>query len=151
VVLLFDVLEHVEATAPFVASLLAHLRPGGVLLVNVPALPFLYGAYDVAAGHVRRYVPATLRAEFTGTALEVVATRYWGFSLLPLLLVRRLTQKAATPSGALIRSGFQPPGAFSHALLRALARIETGLTRRPPLGTSLLLAGRTSGGAESRR
>ena len=142
VVLLFDVLEHVEDTAPFLRALVAHLKPGGTLLVNVPALPVLYGAYDVAAGHVRRYVPRTLRAELEGSGLQVRETRYWGLSMVPVLLLRRVTQRSGTPAGELIRSGFQPPSPFVHAMLRRLARAETRLLPRPPLGTSVLMAAR---------
>src|SRR2546427_930959 len=87
-IILFDVLEHVEATGQFVDALLWHLRPGGYLLVNVPAIPALFSAYDVAVGHFRRYVPSSLRAEFGGE-IEVLEIRYWGLSLVPLLWIRK--------------------------------------------------------------
>ena len=37
-------------------------KPGGKLLVYVPACPFAFGALDVALGHFRRYTPETLSA-----------------------------------------------------------------------------------------
>ncbi len=66
VIVLFDVLEHIEHTAPFIDALLWHLKAGGHLLINVPALPRAQSRYDEAAGHVRRYTRATLPAELPG-------------------------------------------------------------------------------------
>jgi SAM-dependent methyltransferase len=145
VVVLFDVLEHVEPTGPFVRAVLGHVRKGGHLLVNVPARRALWSAYDVAAGHVRRYDRASLAAEFHGTGLEVLDVRYWGLSLVPLLMARRLALAGGRSAGEIIRTGFRPPGRFSHAVLAALMHAETAVTARPPLGTSLLLAGRRAG------
>src|SRR5512139_1278887 len=81
VVVLFDVLEHVAETASFLSAVVRHLRPGGHLLVNVPALPCLFGDYDRAAGHLRRYEPGTLRSEFDGVDVEILDVRFWGLSL----------------------------------------------------------------------
>lgn len=137
VLVLFDVLEHVEGTRAFLRSVVRHLRPGGHLLVNVPALPWLFADYDRAAGHLRRYDARTLRAEFDAVDAEVLDLRFWGLSLVPLLLARRLFVRRGGSST--IRTGFRPPGKVAHGLLKALMRCETPLLRRPPLGTSLLL------------
>ena len=141
VVILYDVLEHVAPTRPFVDAVLAHLKPGGFLLLNVPALQALHGAYDEAAGHHRRYDRTTLAAEFAGTSLQILDLRYWGFLLLPALVLRRAVQKRGRDAKDTIRSGFRRPGPLVHAGLRALMRLELGLALAP-LGTSLLLAGR---------
>ena len=142
VVLLFDVLEHIDDARLFLEATLGHVKPGGVLLLNVPACQLLYGAYDVAAGHLRRYGKATLAAELRGTDGEVVDMRYWGLLMVPLLLLRRWTVRRGESLGDCVRQGFEPPGPLAHALLRAAARIETALLHRPPLGSSLLLAAR---------
>jgi SAM-dependent methyltransferase len=140
--LLFDVLEHVADTRPFVEAVSRHLRPGGHLLVNVPAGQWLFGSYDVAAGHVRRYGRATLAAELATAGLEVRDVRYWGLSLVPLLLARKGLVRTAPSPDACVRRGFEPPGRLAHALLRAAMRAETAVLRRPLLGSSLLLAAR---------
>lgn len=141
-VVLFDVLEHIEDPRSFLRSLLRHLKPGGLLAVNVPALPFLMSAYDRAAGHLRRYTGASLRQELAGLDASVLEVSSWGLSLVPLLAVR----KGFTPRGGeadqVIRFGFRPPGRLAHAALRALMRAETAWLPRCPLGTSLLLAAR---------
>jgi hypothetical protein len=68
--------------------------------------------------------------------------RYWGFSMVPLLWVRRLhlRNKEGRGTAAVVKRGFQPPGAITHAVLRTIMRAETALIGRPPRGTSLLLA-----------
>jgi SAM-dependent methyltransferase len=140
VVLLFDVLEHLDDRRPFLEAVLAHLRPGGFLLLNVPALRALYGTYDRAAGHFLRYERRSLLAEFVGTGLEVLDLSYWGFTMVPLLALRKVIQRGQAPSESVIRTGFKPPGAFSQAVLKGLMRVE-GAFPNPPVGSSLFLAG----------
>jgi SAM-dependent methyltransferase len=140
VVLLFDVLEHVEESQAFLEATLRHVKPGGLLLLNVPAWQFLYGAYDVAAGHRRRYRKATLAAELAGADCDVRDARYWGLLMVPLLLLRKWTVRGPELPGDCVRRGFEPPGPLVHAALRAAGRLEAKLLRHPPIGSSLLLA-----------
>jgi SAM-dependent methyltransferase len=141
-VLLFDVLEHVEPTAPFLEAVAFHLKPGGHLLLNVPALPSLYGRYDVAAGHHRRYDRASLLGELRALPLDPLEARYWGLSLVPVAAARKLLLGITGPGERTIERGFEPPGALVHAGLGALMALETRLLRRPPIGASLLLLAR---------
>ena len=145
-VLLFDVLEHIPDTAPFVRAVLEHLKPGGRLLLNVPASQKLYGPYDVAAGHVRRYDKRTLAAEFRDTDMTIVDMRYWGLLLVPIVVARNLFVRGKGSANASVRHGFEPPGALAHLFLRTLFRVESSVADRPPIGSSLLLAGRVPGG-----
>jgi 2-polyprenyl-3-methyl-5-hydroxy-6-metoxy-1,4-benzoquinol methylase len=143
VVLLFDVLEHVQETQPFLRSVLNHLKPGGALVLNVPALQTLFSPYDTAAGHHRRYNRRTLTAELSPFSFRIDALQYWGAGLVPLLLLRKLVLAIRSGNDAeIIRTGFQPPGHLAHAALRALMRVETAVWPAPPVGSSLLLAGR---------
>lgn len=141
VVVLYDVLEHVDDPVRFLESLARHLKGGGHLLVNVPALPSLFSGYDVAAGHLRRYRRSSLRAEARPAGFEVRDVRYWGMTLVPLLLLRKLLLAGRSGPEA-IRAGFRPPRPWVNAALLALMRAETAVVRRPPLGTSVLLAAR---------
>ena len=55
VVTVLDVLEHIEDAGAFVRAALFHVKVGGYLVINVPALQRLHSRYDDAVGHLRRY------------------------------------------------------------------------------------------------
>jgi len=136
---IFDVIEHIEDVPAFLDSALYHLKPGGTLFVNVPALESMKSVYDEVAGHLRRYDRSTLRAELEGVGLKLSDMRYWGMSMTPLLLVRGAFLKG-TPKEEVIKKGLTPPGRLAESVLLGSMRLETALFSRPPLGTSLLAA-----------
>lgn len=138
--LVFDVIEHIADVPTFLEFCLFHLKPGGNVFINVPALEAVRSAYDDVAGHLRRYDRRTLRSTIESAGLELRDLRYWGFSLLPVAAMRKLVL-AATPREKVIQRGFQAPGSLVEAGLKALMRVETSLPP-PPLGTSLLAAAR---------
>lgn len=142
VVFLYDVLEHIDDTMPFLRSLVRHVKPGGLLVINVPALESLKGEYDRAAGHVRRYSPKSLTDAVANLPLTIVCVRYWGMSLVPLVALRKLLTRRDWSDDNVIRSGFRPPAPVINSALRLVMRTETRLLHRPPVGSSLLLAAR---------
>ncbi len=144
-VLLFDVLEHLAEPRAFVESALHHLKPGGFVFVNVPALNSMLSAYDEAVGHLRRYGRETLRRELDTTDLEIVDLRYWGFSMLPYLLLRKAMPRQRATRETIVR-GVVPPARFTLWPILQIMKLETRFLRRPWLGTSLLLAARKRSG-----
>src|SRR4030095_14947503 len=60
-VLLFDVLEHIEDENMFLNAIRYHMTATAQLVINVPAHQSLYSEYDRAAGHIRRYSIGDLR------------------------------------------------------------------------------------------
>ena len=142
VVYLLDVLEHIPDPAAFLDSALFHLKPGGYLAVNVPALQNLHGIYDRASGHLRRYGKATLRAAFNGLDAEVLDIRYWGMSLIPLVILRELLLSRKSNDSDILHRGFSPPSRAANTLLTLIMRMETALIKRPPIGASLMLLAR---------
>ena len=140
-VFLMDVVEHLDDDVAFVRSAAAHGKPGGVVVINVPAHQWLYSGYDTEAGHVRRYNRATMTAIIRKAGLEPIAVRYWGLSLVPLL-VARMALMAGSRSDQIIRRGFEPPGETAHRVLKWMKRAETRAFKSPPSGTSVLAVAR---------
>ncbi len=143
VVLLFDVLEHIEQTQLFIKALLSHLRIGGHLLINVPALQSLYSRYDTVQNHFRRYSKETLQGEFCNFALTVQDIRYWGLTNVPVIFIRKLWL-ALSPeqkTEEVFRKGFRPSGRLVNEAFLHLMRLEMRVTKRPPLGSSVLMIG----------
>ena len=75
-VMCLNVLEHIEDDAAVLRGLRDALRPGGHLLLLVPAHRFLFGQIDRSVGHERRYSRATLRVLVEQIGLEPVQVRY---------------------------------------------------------------------------
>lgn len=81
----FEVLEHIEDDAAAVAQWAALLRPGGWLLLSVPAHQRRFGAWDEIVGHFRRYDPAAITALLADAGFTDISVRLYGFPLGYLL------------------------------------------------------------------
>jgi SAM-dependent methyltransferase len=77
----FEVLEHFEDDRARVAGWLRYLRPGGWLLVSVPHGRSKFGAWDVKAGHYRRYDRRDLEDVLSYAGLDPVTSVAYGFPL----------------------------------------------------------------------
>ena len=135
--ILFDVIEHIEQEKSFLDAVLYHLKAGGYLLINVPALMSFYSIYDKVVGHQRRYTLQTLEALCAGMGLKRIAATYWGLPLIPILLLRNLRVAGQTNPQLVIRQGYKPPGRLANLSLQFLSALEP-LPQRL-LGTSLMV------------
>lgn len=122
-IVLFDVLEHIDDEDGFLASVLYHLKSGGILCINVPALQSLYSKYDKAVGHVRRYTLGQLLEVAQRNSLKPVASTYWGLPLMPLLWMRRYWIRNM-PEDQIIAQGMDSRTGALNSLLRAWSRLE---------------------------
>lgn len=82
-VVLINVLEHIYDDAGALRSLSRVLRPGGAVVIYVPALNGLYGAYDRDVGHFRRYSKKRLAGVFREAGLEPTTMRYANILAIP--------------------------------------------------------------------
>lgn len=90
--LALDVIEHLDDDRSVVRRFAELVRPGGLAVVSVPALPELFSEFDRIQGHRRRYVPETLRAAFEGSGLTVREIFWWGAWMVPVLRRMRLRE-----------------------------------------------------------
>lgn len=143
--ILFDVIEHIEEPVAFLRDANFHLKKDGYVFVNVPAVQALYSRYDVAAGHFVRYDKPSLSAVLSRSGLRPVRMDYWGFTLLPVAVLRKLILRGLFRDEDVIRKGFAEPGYLVKNALNLMQRFE-GLFPGPlPLGTSLIAIARKSG------
>lgn len=87
---ILDVLEHVEEDEAALRGMAARLRPGGRILITVPAHPWMWSAHDVVNHHKRRYTKATLRAVIGQAGLKIELLSYFNSLLFPLAAAARL-------------------------------------------------------------
>jgi SAM-dependent methyltransferase len=75
-IICFNVLEHIEDDTGAVRHFGRLLAPAGRLFLLVPAHPGLYGGYDRAAGHVRRYSRGALERTLVGAGFDLETLRH---------------------------------------------------------------------------
>jgi SAM-dependent methyltransferase len=147
---MFDVLEHVPDDELLLQQTRGILRPGGVLLITVPARKSLWSYFDEASGHCRRYELDELRRKLERTGYQVEYLTPYMLTLLPLMWFGRrvagLTRglrNHRSPTDMALRELRLTPGI--NGLLRfCLAREIPRVVRRRglPFGTSLLALAR---------
>jgi SAM-dependent methyltransferase len=114
------------------------LRPGGVLVVNVPALECLRGAHDLAVHARHRYRRDEVHQLLTSHGFWVHRLMYWNFFLLPLVFVVRRFLCPAAPD-LMPRSDLRPlPGALNWLLTRLIV-FDTWVcsAAKAPAGSSI--------------
>lgn len=135
-VVALNVLEHIADDAAALRGAARLVRPGGRIVIFVPAFPFAAGRFDRLIGHHRRYTIETISRAYTEAEIDLESVHYvnapglaaWFFGVRVLGLV---------------------PG--DGILLRAWDRLVIPVARtleahwRPPFGQSVLAVGRTAG------
>lgn len=136
--LLTDVLEHVEDDVSALVEVRRVLRPGGSLIVTVPAFMGLWGPQDEVSHHLRRYTAPEIREVIEASGLRVEKAFYFNYILAgPILLARR----ALTLSKVRITSeNSLTPGPLNWILKWVFAADVISAARlRPPFGVSILV------------
>lgn len=135
-----DILEHIENEEAAVREWHRILKPGGTLIVMVPAFMALWSGHDLVNEHKRRYRKHRLNQVLAAGGFTIARSSYWNFTLFfPTLAVRllpRLVGRKPQPKAQL----FALPRPLN-ALLLLLLRAENALLRaglRFPFGVSVL-------------
>jgi SAM-dependent methyltransferase len=124
VILMFDVLEHIEDQDSFLDSARFHLAGGGSIVVNVPALQWLYSPYDRVQGHQRRYSLTELCEVGRRNGFRVSAATYWGGPLVPVVALRKAALTIGGKKLDNYSAGFDPQGDFINGCLYRWSRAE---------------------------
>ncbi len=138
-VLMLDVLEHFADEQALLASVRALLRPGGTLLVSVPAFQMLWSGHDEVLHHVRRYTAGQLRRVLAAADLTVERVSYTNVvAFAPALIVRGILGKLRR--GEAVATDFTVHGPAVNETLLATYRMEAAALRRGwrlPVGLSV--------------
>lgn len=141
----FDVIEHLDDDVRVLAALRAQLRPGGHLLLTVPAHMILWSDFDTASGHRRRYQGSQLAARLSEVGFRLEYCTEFMSVLFPLMLMRRrLFWGRGGQANASLSTQMQSElkiHPLSNRILEWVLRPEAwwiGKGRRLPFGTSLL-------------
>lgn len=122
-VLMMDVLEHVDDDSSLVRHYAAKVPSGAHFLVTVPAFGFLWSGHDVFLEHKRRYRLAGIEAVMRGAGLEVARGSYYFGFVFPLAAAVRLADRNTTEP----RSSLRRHGAVANGLLTAVCAAELPL------------------------
>ena len=132
-----DVLCHAAVDPPLaLAELRRVLRPGGLLVVNMPAYAWLASAHDRRVHNARRTTAPCLRADLVAAGFTDVRVRYWNSLLLPLMVVQRL----ALARGPQSRSDVAAFSPWVDRMFHAMTRLEAALPPLPAGGSVLAIA-----------
>jgi SAM-dependent methyltransferase len=130
-----DVVEHTPDDRLTLRELRRVTRPGGHLIVTVPAYPALWSAHDEMNLHYRRYTRRTLVSAAAEAGWAVARTTYFNAALVaPAAVVRLARRKAQTTRSELsltpraLDRVLELPGRAEAGLMRAGGRLPAGLS-----------------------
>jgi len=134
-----DVIEHIPDDLAAVREMKRVLKPGGLLVVTVPALMGLWSDWDEALHHQRRYHARQLLDLARGAGLEIVHWHYTNVAVLPLVwAVRKWQQRVGRTSRQ--RAEDAVPPRLLNTLLKKLFELTGRVSCMSfPAGVSLLL------------
>ncbi len=129
-IIMVNVLEHIEDDGTALESLYRVLKPGGHLLLFVPALQILFSELDRHHGHFRRYHLSPLEFKLNTHGFKIRDKRYFDFAgVLPWWLINTLGKKTDfDPAMAAIYDKYIVP----------VTKVFEGWFR-PPFGKNILI------------
>jgi SAM-dependent methyltransferase len=129
-----NVLEHIEDDVAGLEAAAGLVRPGGAVVVFVPAFPFAMSRFDHAIGHHRRYTLDSARRAFSKAGLAVEELRYVNAPGLIAWTIGMRLLRMSPRDGLVVRG-------WDRAVVPPTRALERRL--RIPFGQSVLAVGRT--------
>ncbi|ESS71603.1 putative generic methyltransferase [Methyloglobulus morosus KoM1] len=142
VLIMLNVLEHIENDGMALNKVFKLLKPGGVLIIEVPSGPSLYDAYDEELHHFRRYSAVELRQKLIKSGFHICRESHLGFLLYPAFAVVKLLNKTLlqNKNKAVVRNQVRKTS-NSNIMLWALEFETKYLNRlRLPFGIRVLMS-----------
>lgn len=139
-VAVLDVVEHIEDDVGALKAMAECLKPGGCILIAVPAHQWMWSAHDVVNHHKRRYSKATLNAAIVKAGLKHNGLSWFNSLLFPAAVAARLAGKLMGKDD----SDDSPPPKTLNTIFEKVFRVERHLVGRVPLtpGLSILTLAR---------
>jgi len=132
-VVLINVLEHIYDDEKALRGIFSRVRPGGHVVLYVPAFWLLYSSFDNDIGHHRRYRKSELVAIAKAAGFELVRSRYVnmlgavGWFVLCRVLRRRASESLSV-------------GLMNSVVIPVMRKVEDRVA--PPFGVSIFYVGR---------
>jgi SAM-dependent methyltransferase len=123
-VLMMDVIEHVQNDVDLVAEYAAKVRSGTRFVVTVPAFMWLWSGHDVFLEHYRRYTLAGIERTLRAGGLRVERGCYFYATLFPFVVVQRASANLLHRKDVAPQSNMRDYGSFLNALLWKICRLE---------------------------
>ena len=124
-----DVVEHIEDDVAALAAMKSCLKPGGKILIAVPAHQWMWSAHDVVNHHHRRYSKGTLVSAIEKAGLKTRKLTYFNSLLFPLAAAARIAGRITGRDD----SDDSPPPAPLNKAFEAIFRVERHLVGRAPM------------------
>ncbi len=118
--LMMDVLEHVDDDRALLGQYLPQLRPGGRCFITVPAFQFLWSAHDEFLEHKRRYTLAQAERLAHAAGAEAVRGHYYYGAVFPIAAGVRLLRRGRPAEGSDLQKHSPPV----NAILSGMCGIE---------------------------
>jgi SAM-dependent methyltransferase len=124
VVLALDVIEHLDDDLGALMECRRILKPGGVLILTVPAFMWLWSPWDEALGHKRRYTALSLSKTIQEAGLSMKELTYMFFFVFPMAVFIRGMKRLFQKDPMTYSSDFLPiPGVLNNLFIR-IGRLE---------------------------
>ena len=128
-VAVLDVVEHIADDVGALRAIAECLKPGGQVLITVPAHQWLWSAHDVVNHHQRRYSKGTLNAALEKAGLKARKMRWFNSLLFPLAAASRIAGRITGKDD----SDDSPPPKLVNTVFEAIFRAERHLVGRVPM------------------
>lgn len=140
-IVMSDVLEHLEQDVVSLQALRSRLAPQGWLLLTVPAYPFLWSRHDELNHHQRRYTRAQLCQVVQQGGYQIHYVSFFNTILFPIVLILRILNKALRRQEG---DDLTMPSRWINQILTQIFAFERQFLPRFrfPFGVSLLLIAR---------